>query len=189
MDSPGHRENILRRGLDRFGFGLAVGGRTLYAVQTFAGPGLPRGLAGGEEPVPLPLGEQTAQAVRAINRARDRAGVPPLRAGPALTEAARALLPRGDPASGRPAPSGDPLDAIPAGERSRWQAVSALSGTCGGCGTAPTAADLRFFREEWLDDPRYRDTLLDPRMTHLGFAMTADGEGAKTAVAVLGVER
>ena len=62
-------------------------------------------------------------------------------------------------------------------------------GTCGGCGTAPTEADLRHFREGWLGSPQYRETLLDPRLTHLGFAMTANGEGAKTALAVLGVER
>ena len=189
MNSPGHRENILRRGLDRFGFGLAVGNRTLYAVQTFAGPGLPRGLASGEEPVPLPPEEQAAQAVQAINRARGRAGVPPLRASPVLTGAARVLLPRGDPASARLPPSGDLFDAIPADQRSRWRAVSALMGTCGGCGTAPTQADLRHFRGEWLDDPHHRDVLLDPRMTHLGFAVAADGEGAKTALAVLGTER
>lgn len=189
MNSPGHRANILHRGLERFGFGLAAGGGTLYAVQTFAGPGLPRGLAGGEEPVPLPPEEQTARAVQAVNRARDRAGSPPLRASPALARAARTLLPRGDPASARLPPSGGLLDAIPADRRSRWRTVSALMGTCGGCGTDPTAADLRHFREGWLDDPRSRGTLLDPRVTHLGFAMTADGEGAKTALAVLGAER
>lgn len=189
MNSPGHRANILHRGLDRFGFGLAADDRTFYAVQTFAGPGLPRGLASGEEPVPLPPEEQTARAVQAVNRARGRAGVPPLQASPALAQAARALLPRGDPASARLPPSGGLLDAIPADRRSRWRSVSALMGTCGGCGTAPTAADLRHFRGQWLDDPQHRGALLDPRMTHLGFAVAADGEGAKTALAVLGAER
>ncbi|NKE46457.1 CAP domain-containing protein [Roseomonas frigidaquae] len=39
MASTGHRENILRRGLDRFGFGVAVQGGQIAVVQTFAGPG------------------------------------------------------------------------------------------------------------------------------------------------------
>ena len=39
MNSPGHRANILARGLESFGFGLAANGSRIYAVQTFAGPG------------------------------------------------------------------------------------------------------------------------------------------------------
>lgn len=38
MQSPGHRENILRPNLDRFGFGFAARDAGSYAVQTFAGP-------------------------------------------------------------------------------------------------------------------------------------------------------
>lgn len=69
MDSPGHRENILRRGLDRFG--IIVGDdQALYAVQTFAGPGLPRSIASGEDPVPLPAEQRSARALQAINGAR-----------------------------------------------------------------------------------------------------------------------
>lgn len=48
---------------------------------------------------------------------------------------------------------------------------------------------MRSFRDQWLDSPQYRATRLGPRATHLGFAITASGEGAKTAMAVLGPER
>jgi uncharacterized protein YkwD len=39
MNSPEHRENILARGIDRMGFGIAGDQGALYAVQDFAGPG------------------------------------------------------------------------------------------------------------------------------------------------------
>ncbi len=41
MDSPHHRENILRAGIVQFGYGIVAGEGKLYAVQTFAGPGSP----------------------------------------------------------------------------------------------------------------------------------------------------
>lgn len=69
------------------------------------------------------------------------------------------------------------------------QGVAVVLGACGGCGAEPAAADLRFFRDQWLDSAQYRASLLDPRATHLGFAITANGEGAKTAMAVMGTER
>lgn len=79
MGGPGDRENILRRGLDRFGSGIFIGDdQALYAVQTFAGPGLPHGLASGQDPVLLPPEQRSAQALQAINHTRCRAGVPPL---------------------------------------------------------------------------------------------------------------
>lgn len=53
----------------------------------------------------------------------------------------------------------------------------------------PTAADLRFFRDRWLDSPQYRATLLNPSVIHLGFAINANGDGAKTAIAVMGTSR
>lgn len=38
MNSPPHRENILSRGLEGFGFGIAGEDGRIFAVQTFAGP-------------------------------------------------------------------------------------------------------------------------------------------------------
>lgn len=189
MNSPGHCENILRRGLNRFGFGIIVGAdKALYAVQTFAGPGLPRGVAEGQDPVALPPDQRSAQALQAVNRARVRAGVPPLQSSPALDQAARTLLPPAGQSAGL-APTGDLLSAIPSDQRSRWQGVAVVLGACGGCGAEPAVADVRYFRDQWLDSGQYRATLLDPRPTHLGFAITANGEGAKTAIAVMGTDR
>lgn len=37
MNSPGHRKNILRSGVENFGFGIAAANGRIYAVQTFAG--------------------------------------------------------------------------------------------------------------------------------------------------------
>jgi uncharacterized protein YkwD len=186
MNSPGHRENILMEGLDSFGFGIVAGEDRLYAVQTFAGPGTPRGLQPGEEPVPLSPAEQADRFVEAVNRAREREGVPPLAPSDALAGAAAALLP--DEGSGLDREVGL-YEALPDGEAGDWEALSVLAASCGGCGTQPTAADVRSFRDQWLDDPRYAATLLDPRFTHVGFTMRADGTGRKTAVAVLGDRR
>jgi uncharacterized protein YkwD len=189
MESPGHRANILARGLARFGFGARADARgRLLAVQTFAGPGLPPGVGPGEEPRPLPAGEATAAAARLLNEARRERGLPPLEASGPLTDAARALLPD-DPGGGRAMGEGGPLDAVPREHRPAWGSVTAVAGTCTGCGAGPTEADLRFFRERWLGDQRYRDALLDPALTRLGFAVRADGEGAKAAVAMLGAPR
>ena len=192
MNSPPHRENILSRGLDRFGFGIIVGqDQRLYAVQTFAGPGVPRGLQPGEEAQALSRDEQAALALQVVNQARMKAGLPALERSPPLGEAARELLPlpSAPAGSGGLRLSGNILDAIPAGARSDWRSVGVVAASCGGCGTEPTAADLRSFVEQWLDDPQYRERLLAPDTTHLGFAMQANGEGRKVALATLGAKR
>jgi hypothetical protein len=61
-----------------------------------------------------------------------------------------------------------------------------LAAGCGGCGTAPTAADLRYFADQWFNNPHYRQTLLDDTASHIGLAMHANGEGRKIAIAVVG---
>lgn len=189
MDSPGHRENILREGLSHFGFGIAVRDGNEFAVQTFSGPGRPRGLQPGEQAEALAPDEHTSQAVRLINRARERQGAPALEASDALATAAQRLAPETDVAEFDLGRAGDPLDAIPSGERARWRSVTVLAAAGGGCGAEPTVADVRAFREQWLDDPGQRGRLLDPDLTHLGFRLAADGEGAKVAIAILGSAR
>src|SRR5690606_13531909 len=65
MDSPGHRENILRPGITRFGFGIAAGrDGPLYAVQTFAGPGAQ---GTGAEAAPLAPEEAAEAFAEAVN--------------------------------------------------------------------------------------------------------------------------
>jgi uncharacterized protein YkwD len=189
MDSPGHRENILREGLSHFGFGVAVRDGDEFAVQTFSGPGRSRGLQPGEQAEALAPDEHTARAVRLINRVREREGARPLEASDALAAAARRLAPEKDVAEFELGRAGDPLEAIPSGERGRWRSVAVLAAGCGGCGAAPNRADVRAFRDQWLEDPGQRGRLLDPDLTHLGFRVAADGQGAKVAIAILGSAR
>ena len=191
MNSPEHRANILQRGLRRFGFGVVVGeSQGLYAVQTFAGPGTPRGLLPDEEASPIDQNEQVRRALGVINRARRQAGVPPLQASAALITAADNLLPNdiGQDFSLK-ALSQDLFPALPDGQRRQWGSISTVAGACGGCGVAPSAADVRSFARDWLDSPQHRDTLLDAGLTHLGFALEADGDGRKVALAVLGARQ
>jgi uncharacterized protein YkwD len=190
MNSPEHRENILRRGLTRFGFGIAVdAAKGLDAVQTFAGPGTPRG-AGQDAAQTGALNRQeiAARATDLLNEARRRAGMGDLHTSPALGEAARNLLPDPNADAGPLTVGENPFEALPEGERGKWRSLSVVAGACGGCGAEPTAADIRFFRDQWLDNPQYKQRLLDPNATAIGFAMRASGGGRKTAVLVLGTE-
>lgn len=189
MDSPPHRAAILAPGLSGFGFGLALDEGELYAVQTFAGPGLPRGLQPGEEEAPLAAEDQLAWAVRGLNRARERAGVSPVEPSEPLTEAARRLLPPEGQEEFELAAAEDLFALLPEGEREAWSSLSVVAGACGGCGPEPVTADLRDFRNRWLEDPGYRGTLLDPEITHAGFILEVDGEGRKIAVLVVGQRR
>ncbi|MBV0891739.1 hypothetical protein KTN05_07735 [Paracoccus sp. Z118] len=190
MDSPGHRANILAPGLATFGFGLTSGAEEgLYAVQTFAGPGVPRGLAPDEEPVALAPAEQAERALNYVNRAREREGAAALQPAEALSAAAANLLPPPDQEEFTLNAGGDLFAALPEGERTAWASLMVLAGVCGGCGTEPTSADIRDFVRGWLGDPGYRATLLDREVTHLGFALLPDGDGRKIAVLVLGQAR
>ena len=47
---------------------------------------------------------------------------------------------------------------------------------------------MRFFVTQWLDIPAYREALLDPAQTHLGLTVSADGSGAKVALAAVAGE-
>ncbi|WP_349369943.1 CAP domain-containing protein [Salinarimonas sp.] len=187
MDSPEHRENLLRRGVARFGFGIAADPETerVVAVQTFAGPGVPRGLAAGEEPEPLDEAGRAAAAVDAVNGLRKAAEVAPLQASDSLTRAARSMLPEGGASPDAPALDLDA--ALPAGARADFGAVAVLAGTCSGCGATPTRTDVADFVAQWAESRR--DRLTASGFDRLGFALGADGEGAKTAVLVLARSR
>jgi uncharacterized protein YkwD len=190
MQSPEHRHNILRRGLQQFGFGIAATSQgTIYAVQTFAGPGTPRGLQTGEEIERLPPEQQLEHAVTQINRARREADRVPLEASSALADVAQSALPDRRLDNFQLDRQTNILRRLPARERRHWSAVAMLAATCGGCGTVPTQADVRHFAQQWLDDPNYRARLLDAGFTHVGFAVAADGDGKKIALALLGTRR
>lgn len=190
MNSPPHRENILRRGLDRFGFGIVAGdGNTLYAVQTFAGGGTPRGSQPGETEAVTAPEEQTAVALQRINKERRAQSRKPLTADSALVRAASNLVPADRQDDDTLDLQGDPSSALPGGVSGDWRSLATILARCGGCGTRPTAADIRSFVEQWLDDPGYRGRLLDGDLTHFGLTVRANGEGRKTAFAILGRKR
>ncbi|WP_162914848.1 CAP domain-containing protein [Desertibaculum subflavum] len=188
MQSPLHRDNILRRGVTAFGFGIAASAeRGLYAVQVFAGPGQPHDLQPGEAATPLDPETQWRTALAQVNRLRREAGRPPLESSQTLVVAAQALLPSESEAfslTGR-----DLYAALPEGERRSWRSLAVLGAACGGCGEAPAAADIRDFAQRWRNDEGYRVTLLAAGATHFGFAMAANGEGRKLGVAVIGTRR
>lgn len=192
MDSPGHRHNLLGGGFERFGFGaVADGGGRLYAVQMFAGPGEPRRAEGAPQPRPIDAEAQLDLLVVLANQRRSTLGLPPLQASPSLSIAAGTLVLRrtGEDLAGvGEIPPDEVLGAVPRDDRGRWRAMSLLVGECGGCGRLPTDADLRFFAERWLGGGR-PGGLVDPEATHLGFALSSDGDGKKTALAVIGIGR
>lgn len=185
MNSPEHRANILREGLDRFGFGAAASGAGgLYAVQTFSGPGRPRGLKEGEQAQAIPPGKQVSLASDMINQARKDAGLAPLDHAPALRPLASRLL-----AGGKDALDQDIYAMLPEDERTAWARLQLLYARCGGCGEAPTRADVRHFMGEWLGGAGGKPVVLEPSFTHFDFAIAANGEGRKDAVLVLGARR
>ncbi|MBP0441074.1 CAP domain-containing protein [Tianweitania sediminis] len=190
MNSPPHREAILGEGLENFGYGIVLGADNgLYAVQTFAGPGTPRGLASGEEPRVLDPANAAARMADLLNRARERQNLGALNHSEALDAVANSVLPPPESETIDLDTSGDLFSALPEGERTAWRRVSVIAGVCGGCGKEPTEADLRSFREQWLDNPQYSRQLLGSTFSSLGFALQVNGEGRKVAVLVLAARR
>jgi uncharacterized protein YkwD len=200
MNSPGHRKNILLKGITEFGFGLAVDATGhLYAVQTFAGPGSNTDSpveakngspgktkqAGPDEAKRVSPAEQATLALAAINAERKKAGRATLGLDEALRKCALAMM----PAKGEENFSlkqRDLMDFIPASDGNRWGTLSAVSAMCGGCGIEPVRADVSKFVGEWIAEGRYREMLIKADATHLGFAIAADGAGKKVAIGVLG---
>lgn len=192
MTSPGHRANILRKGLTTFGYGIvvdAVGG--LYAVQNFAGPGTSGDATGDAANAPetdkaLSAGRQGELALAAINQERRKAGRAPVKLSQSLTVLARALAPPKSVATfGQQRPP-DLFTLIPEAERKSWGELAMVAAICGGCGQQPTAADISSFAGQWFRDARYSQMLLDPAVTHIGFTLAADGAGKKVGLSLLG---
>lgn len=190
MNSPPHRENILKEGLESFGFGIVGGGSgRIYAVQTFAGPGTPAGLQTGEEPVVLSPDELPEEAVRVVNRQRERDGLARFETSEALNQVASQLLPSNGPEGQLIDRRDDLFSLLPDDQAGRWRKLNVLAAGCGGCGSTATAADVRHFADQWLNNPQNERTLLAANLSHLGFAMHVDGAGRKVAVAVAGQRR
>ncbi|MCO6187769.1 CAP domain-containing protein [Rhizobium sp. L1K21] len=181
MQSPGHRRNILQEGLSGFGFGIAGADGTIYAVQTFAGAGTS---AGGEEQVrekSLSRDEQSDFALSVLNEKRREAGLSPLQPSDHLAQAALNLQENGSSLNdGR-----DIYAALPEG-RGDWRSINLLQATCGGCGTEPMRSDIRRFLDQWLDGRASQSPLLAESATHFALHLHANGEGRKSAIALVG---
>jgi uncharacterized protein YkwD len=187
MNSPGHRANILRKGLTEFGYGMVIGkGGTLYAVQTFSGPGTSQGDNAGADATELAPHEQLSVALEEINRKRKTKGVPPLLASEPLSEAAQSMLPEPGAGTFEVRRRDDIYNTVPKAARNNWNMLTALIASCGGCGLLTVKADAVFFTGRWLDNKDYGPMLMDAKATHIGFAMAADGQGKKIGVGLLG---
>jgi hypothetical protein len=100
-----------------------------------------------------------------------------------LVEAGRlALAEEGD---GSEPSANSPFRYLPPDARTRWRTFSTVAGQCGGCGIEPTDTDVRFFVGRWLDQAKYRETLLNPAFTHAGFTMSGNDNGRKAALMTL----
>ncbi|MFN3311900.1 MAG: CAP domain-containing protein [Hyphomonas sp.] len=179
MQSPGHRENILSEGFDSFGFGIAGAGSTVYAVQTFSGPGAD---AAGAGPALGP--EDIAEtAVQQINNARTDASLAPLEHDVDLDEgAARVLEHLAQDAAALP---GNIFDLLPEGSTG-WTSLSVQSATLGGSGASVNEEDLSTIVSDWTQAATQGDALGGPAASHIGFAAEAAGDGRLTAVALFG---
>jgi hypothetical protein len=115
--------------------------------------------------------------------------VQPLKASEALTKAARKLAPDpGDP-DFKVRGGDDIYDALPKAEQSNWSSLTILTASCGGCGVEPVAADVQYFAGQWLQHKEYGAALASGDVTHIGFAVVANGEGRKLGVGLIGTHR
>jgi len=190
MESPGHRRNLLDPHVIHFGFGLASGTEgPQVAVQAFAGPGAPAVARDGREAAPITPEQEQSLALGFVNRERAERSLSRILGSRALSQAARHLL------SQTARQANADLEGLSAkalygllseAERRRWQGIGIIVIACGGCGVAPTDADVEFFQGQWIESPRNRAQLIEGDYSHFGFAMVADGKGQKLAMAVVG---
>ncbi|RLQ87840.1 CAP domain-containing protein [Notoacmeibacter ruber] len=178
MNSPGHRENILARGLTNYGFAVVYDDGRRFAVETFAGPGtsLSGGDHGGE---PIDAARQTQFAVAMINETRS--GTTPLSSSSGLRRHIEKTLPDADFDSDV-LQSLDLLKGLP--RREEWQSLQAISARCSGCGSTVTQSDVAYFVEEWTRNSRYKPILGDAGYAEMALVISADGKGSKIAVAI-----
>lgn len=178
MQSPGHRKNILRDGLDDFGFGIASGDGVIHAVQVFGGPGTAPGRETGNAADPASPEAVRDAAMEALKALED-AGQPKLEMSDDLNAAALNLAERAALTDGELSLPSDPYSLLPDNSEG-WTQLALRAKVCGGCGAYPVSSDGAYFAER-----------LGPQSTgdfsHVGFALVANGKGQKIAVAVYGV--
>jgi uncharacterized protein YkwD len=178
MSSASHRDNILSPALTQFGFGIAQddAGKA-YAVEMFAG-------AAGEQPTVRAVkpGEEVERFFALINRDRAQRGVRKIRPKASLNEAAnRALVNVAEPLHADVL-----LQIVRRVVGKRWRSLATIVGVCGGCGTQVTEADVDTFYTRWMNNPDYREKLMNPDFSAAGFAMRAGEDGRKIALSLIG---
>ncbi|MGZ3218194.1 CAP domain-containing protein [Paracoccus sp. T5] len=178
MQSPEHRDNIMSQGFDSFGFGIAGKGSTVYAVQTFSGPGEDEGGTGSG------LGPEEAAdaAVQQINEARSAKDLAPLEQSKDLNEVAARVLER--LAQDPEALPQNVFDLLPEGATG-WTSLALQSATVGGSGASVGRQDLAGIISDW-EDAGGDQVLGGMNASHVGFAAEAAGDGRLSAVAVFG---
>lgn len=187
MNSPGHRANILRKGLTAFGYGLVIGqDNKLYAVQNFSGPGTAHGDDQVTDTRPISPQEQLDAALSEINRKRKANGKTELRPSPSLSQAARNMLPESGDSEFKVRKQDDIYNAVPPDSQDDWAQLTVVIASCGGCGTKPVRPDIAYFARRWLGNNQYNEMLMQTDATHFGFAMAANGKGRKVGVGLLG---
>ena len=173
MQSPGHRENILDPGFDRFGFGIAGDAEQTYAVQTFAGPGE------ADDGPRLDAAGARVAALEETNRRRQDQGLAPLEPDEALDAAAGQVLDAR--LSGEELPEGL-FGLLPEGATG-WTSLAVRSASRGGSGAELSRGDVATFVERFASG----DTSLGgDDASHLGFAAAAQDDGRNVAVMVFG---
>lgn len=178
MGSPDHRAAILSPAPAVMGFGIAGAGASVFAVQTFAGPGAPRGLVPGQTPRPIAPAEAATALIGALNQHR----AAPLSPSPALAHVAEALLPA-DIAKGA-VTSTNLFALLPLPEQPLWRDIATCTALCSACGDRLSDIDIADFA---VDIVRAEgSTLTAPVWEEAGAAFAVDGAGWKLVVVVLG---
>ncbi|MDP2118837.1 MAG: CAP domain-containing protein [Hoeflea sp.] len=184
MASPGHRANILAEGLTDFGFAVVQDSQgNRYGVQTFAGPGAPRGEVPDGPVTAMGPEAQTRLAAGIINGLRS--GAAPVEPDERLRRHIEARLPA-EGLARVTLSTIDLLSGLPADFP--WLNYQVLYGECGGCGAEPTNSDVHFFLDSWTDKRRSRAILKGGSLTSIGFVIVADGQGRKIAALLLAGE-
>ncbi len=182
MDSPGHRDNILAEGISNYGFSIAENAEgTRFGVQVFSGAGVPLDLGQDEQPEPVSLQAQMELAASLINEERQNRELPSLAPDDILADTALQVAQEHEPGAERQIDLGA---AMPS--EADWRQIQLIVGSCTGCGSEPTDADIRYFVNQWLERQAYEEIMLDQQYSALGMAVHADGEGRKVAVALFG---
>lgn len=179
MQSPGHRENILGEGFDRFGFGVAAEDGVAYAVQMFAGPGASPAVPAGGTGKKVTATRLRTEALEAVDAVRAEAGKGSLEMSGALNALARAAAEQATLEEGELQLPTDAFGLLPE-DSAGWTALGIAAEACGGCGAFPAKGDAAHFVDRFGPAENAAD------FTHVGFALTADGSGRKIAVMVYG---